>query len=410
MIRNNEEATVTTINLPPGEVRHRHGRSGVALFAMGFRPFFLCAGLAAVAIMAIWLLAYTRREPLLSYYGSSGWHAHEMLFGYMAAVIAGFLLTAVGNWTNRPTVSGIPLALLAVLWLAGRVLPVMPSIPPWLVAAVDFSFLPALLICLAVPLLRAGQRNNYFVIPVLAVLIAANALVHGEWLGYAGDTARLGIVLAAYAVVLLITIIAGRVIPFFIERGIDGAKPRRWPVIEYASVMSVILLALADLFSPSVKAVAVCASLAAVVHVWRWCGWWVTAAWSKALLWVLLAGYAWLIAGFILLAFAYGGFISPMIAFHALMVGGFGGLTLGIMARVALGHTGRALQVSSPVVMSFVILNLASVMRVLGPLLSSRYAQAMITAAGALWIISFALFLLVYAPILVQARADGRPG
>lgn len=360
--------------------------------------------------MAVWLLGYTKRNPLLTYYGSSGWHAHEMLFGYMVAVIAGFLLTAVRNWTNIQTVRGIPLAALVMLWVAGRVLPVLPFIPPWVVALVDFSFLPALLIALAVPLLQARQRKNFFVIPLLLLLIAANALVHSEWLGYAMDTARLGIVLAIYTIVLLIAIIAGRVIPFFIERGLDGAKTQQRPAIEYASVISVIALALADLFSPSVKAVVLCAILAAVVHAWRWYGWLVKAVWSQALLWVLMAGYAWLIVGFALLAVSYSGYISQMIAFHAFMVGGFGGLTLGMMARVALGHTGRPLRVSPLVAMAFAMLNIAAVVRVAGPLLSFRYAQPMITAAGALWIIGFVLFLLVYAPILMQARADNRPG
>lgn len=399
-----------SIKPPSVEQQDRRGASGFALFALGFRPFFLCAGFAAVAIMTVWLLGYTKRNPLLTYYGSSGWHAHEMLFGYMVAVIAGFLLTAVRNWTHIETPRGMTLAALVALWLAGRVLPVMSDIPPWLVALVDFAFLPVLTLTLAVPLLRAGRRKDLSIIALLVVLIGANALVHSEWLHFTMDTARLGVLVAIYALVLLITLIAGRVFPFFIEGGLGEGTVQQRPVIEYASVIVVIVLALADLFSPSVKPVVVCAYLAAAVHAWRWFGWFSKGVWSQPLLWVLMLGYAWLIVGFVLLGVSYSGQISHMLAFHGFMVGGFGGLTLGMMARVALGHTGRPLRVSPLVAMSFMMLNVAAVVRIAGPLSSARYSQAMIIAAGALWIISFVLFLLIYAPILMQPRVDNRPG
>lgn len=384
--------------------------AGFALLSLGFRPFFLCAGIAAVVVMAIWLLGYTKREPLLTYYGSSGWHAHEMLFGYTVAVAAGFLLTAVRAWTNTDSVRGVPLAALSLLWLAGRILPLFLTVPPWLVASVDLAFLPVLMIVLAVPLIRTRQKRNYFILSLLGVLMAANALVHSEWLGYTSDTARLGVVLAIYTLVLLITLISGRVIPFFIESAFQEVKLRPRPVIEYMSVITVILLALADLFSPFVQVVTTCAALAAVVHAWRLRGWTVWAALSQPLLWVLLAGYAWLVAGFVLLALAYSGFISTMLAYHALMVGGIGVLTLGMMARVALGHTGRPLRASPLVALAFILLNIAAIVRVVGPLLTVRYTKAVISAAGALWITSFVLFLVVYTPILLQARSDGRSG
>jgi uncharacterized protein involved in response to NO len=385
-------------------------QSGPALFSTGFRPFFLLAGIAAVVLMAIWLLGYTKHDPLLTYYGSSGWHAHEMLFGYVVAVIAGFLLTAVRNWTDTAPLRGIPLAALSSLWLAGRILPLFLGVPPWLVAAVDLAFLPALSLVLAIPLLRAGQKRNLFIPVLLLVLMVANALVHMEWLGYAMDSARLGVVLAIYTLVLLITAIAGRVIPFFIESALPAVKIRPRPVLGYMSVMSVIILALADLFSPSAQIVVVCALAAALVHAWRLRGWMLRDVLAQPLLWILLAGYAWLVVGFILLAVANVGLISTMIAFHALMVGGIGVMTLGMMARVALGHTGRPLRAPPLVTLAFVLVNCAAVVRVAGPLLTLRYMKAVIGAAGALWITSFVLFLLVYAPILIQARIDDRPG
>ena len=383
---------------------------GLALFSLGFRPFFLLAGIAAVVLMAIWLLGYTKRDPLLTYYGSSGWHAHEMLFGYVVAVIAGFLLTAVRNWTNADPLRGIPLAALSSLWLAGRILPLFLGVPPWLVAVVDLAFLPTLALVLAIPLLRAGQKRNLFIPVLLLVLMVANALVHMEWLGYAMDSARLGVVLAIYTLVLLISAIAGRVIPFFIESALPAVKIRPRPIIGYMSVMTVIILALADLFSPSAQIVVVCALAATLVHAWRLRGWLVGTVLAQPLLWILLMGYAWLVVGFILLAIAYSGLIPTMIAFHALMVGGIGVMTLGMMARVALGHTGRPLRAPPLVSLAFILVNIAAVVRVAGPLLTLHYTKAVIGAAGALWITSFVLFLLVYAPILIRARIDDRPG
>ena len=362
-----------------------------------------------MVLMAIWLLGYTKRDPLLTYYGSSGWHAHEMLFGYVVAVIAGFLLTAVRNWTNAPPLRGVPLAALSSLWLAGRILPLFLGVPLWLVAAVDLAFLPILALVLAIPLLRAKQKRNLFIPVLLLVLMVANALVHIEWLGYAMDSARLGVVLAIYTLVLLITVIAGRVVPFFIESALPAVKIRPRPVIGYMSIMTVIILALADLFSPSAQIVVACSLAAALVHAWRLRGWMVRAVLTQPLLWILLVGYAWLVVGFMLLAVAYSGFISTMIAFHALMVGGIGVMTLGMMARVALGHTGHPLRPPPLVTLAFILVNIAAVVRVAGPLLTLRYTKAVIGAAGALWITSFVLFLIVYVPILIQVRIDDRP-
>ena len=194
------------------------------LFTRGFRPFFLCAGLAAAGLMVVWLLGYTKRDPLLTYYGSSGWHAHEMLFGYSVAVVAGFLLTTVRQWTNSETMGGISLAGLIVLWLAGRILPLFLSIPPWLVALVDMAFLPALASMLAMPLIRGRQRGNILVLALLGVLTIANALNPSHSLWITAGSARLGEVLAIYTLVLLITVLVGRVIPSFISSAIPNAS------------------------------------------------------------------------------------------------------------------------------------------------------------------------------------------
>lgn len=380
------------------------------MFTWGFRPFFLCAGFAAVVLMAIWLLGYTKRDPLLTYYGSSGWHAHEMLFGYTVAVVAGLLLTVIRNWTKSHTVHGILLAALILLWLAGRILPLFLGIPPWVVAAVDLSFLPVLAVVITLPLLRTGQTQYWYIPVLLMVLTVANLLVHSEWLGLTMDTARLGVVLAIYTLVLLFTTLAGQFIKSITEDTPLSSKFQSNSTVEKLSVASVILLAFTDLFSPFAQIVAICGVLAAVVHARRLLGWLVRPVLSQSMIWILLVGYAWLVAGFVLLAVAYSGLISNMLAFHAIMVGGIGVLTLGIMARMSLGQTGRPLRTPPLLSLAFVLVNIAAAVRVAGPLLTLKYTKAVIGAAGALWITGFVLFLVVYTPILLHPGIDEHTG
>ncbi len=361
-----------------------------------------------MVIMTIWLLGYTKRNPLLTYYGSSGWHAHEMLFGYMVAVLAGYLSVIIRTESGGLKLHGVTMFGLVLLWVAGRVLPVLPSVPPWSVAVVDVSFLPVFTIVLLIPPGTGGWKNKLPMILLLLILAAANVLVHFEWLGYVMDSARLGIVVAIYSFILLLSLIAGRLIPLYNKPNPEKEKIAPRPVIDHACAISIIVLALADLGSPNVELVVMCALLAAAVHMWRWLNWLVRVDWSQTLLWVLMTGYAWLIVGFVLMAVSYSGHISHMIAFHAFMVGGFGELTLGMMVWVALTYSDGSSGLSSLIAMAMVMLNIAAVVRIVGPLSSFRYSQALITAAGALWIISFVLFLLSYAHLFARVRLDKR--
>lgn len=383
---------------------------GFALFALGFRPFFLAAGLAAVLLIALWLLGYSQVISLPLYYGAVTWHAHEMLFGYVVAVVAGFLLTAVRNWTDIQTSSGLPLALLALLWLLGRVAPFIMVLPPWLVATLDLAFLPLLAIALAIPILRVKQYKNLIFVILLTLLTIANLLVHLQMLGVAQNTAHTGIMLAMYAIVLIIVIMGGRVIPFFVERGLDGAKTRTWPWVEYLSIASVVAVALVDPIALEPLIIALVAGFAAVIHAWRLSGWVVKGVGTVPLLWVLLTAYAWIVTGFVLLAFAQLGWMSSFLSLHAFTTGGMGIMTLGMMSRVALGHTGRMMQIGKPVAVAFFLLNIATLIRVVLPMIMPEFYTAFINLAGVLWIVSFGLFVFVYVPILTQPRVDGMPG
>jgi uncharacterized protein involved in response to NO len=381
-----------------------------ALFALGFRPFFLLAGLYGVGIMGLWLYSYVAGRPLDTYYGIYAWHAHGMLFGYAVAVIAGFLLTAVRNWTQIQTLSGVPLAALAALWLVGRLTPFFPQvIPPAVNAVVDLSFLPVLAVSLAIPLWRSGQRHNLIFIPMLAALTLADLMVHLQVLGYTSLSAAPGSGLAIGIIVLLIVVMGGRVIPFFTERAL-GVAVRRWPWVDRVGIASVALLALTDLLYPVPVVIGTLALLGALSHGLRLAGWHHPGLWSVPLLWVLHLGYGWLVVGFGLKAAVAAGWVAPVFAWHAFTVGGIGGLTLGMMARVSLGHTGRSLRPAGAMALAFAMVNLAALARVVAPALYPQLYVDWVAGSGVLWIAAFAIFLVVYAPLLTRPRIDGRPG
>jgi uncharacterized protein involved in response to NO len=388
-------------------------RSGrIALFDLGFRPFFLLAGIAALLLVPLWIYAYLRGGPVLAYYPAmASWHGHEMLFGYTVAVIAGFLLTAVRNWTGMKTPGGAALAGLVALWLAGRVLP-FPSgvLPHWLIAVVDTAFLPVLALSLAFPLIRQGQRHNLVFLLVLAGLTLANLLIHLQLLGITRETAPPGTTLGIGLIVLLIAILGGRVIPFFTERGIAGASTRQWKPVEFVSLGALPVLVLLDLAQAPPAALMLFALLAATGHAIRLFGWYHHGIWSVPLLWILHLGYAWLVSGLLLQAFAAAGLVNPMLAVHAFTAGAIGTITLGMMSRVALGHTGRELRAAPAMTWAFILVTLAACSRVFLPLVVPAGYREWMVLAGACWSAAFALFVFHYARILIPPRVDGRPG
>ena len=187
-----------------------------------------------------------------TYYGQIGWHSHEMIFGYVAGVIAGFLLTAVRNWTGRPTATGGSLAALLTLWLLGRILPFFAAtIPAWLISVVDLAFLPALTASIAMPLMRQGEKRNLLFLPLMLGFFAGNLLVHLELLGLVPGVARHGVFLGLYLIILLIVIMGGRVIPFFTERALPGVVIKRRPVLEWLAPLTVIAFMLAEILFPN---------------------------------------------------------------------------------------------------------------------------------------------------------------
>ena len=385
-----------------------------APFALGFRPFFLLASLIAIGLLGHWLAVLGRGigggggyfDPLI-------WHSHELLFGYATAVIAGFLLTAAQNWTGLPTPRNLPLALLALLWLVGRVAIALPAglLPGWLVAGLDLAFLPLIALAVGRRVWAKRQQNNYPFVAILAGLSVANLLIHlrvlGAWPAFDAST---GLFAALYLVILLLIVLGGRVIPFFTERTLPGITTRKWPWIERLAPIATAALALVALFQPSGALAALLAALACLVNAVRLWGWQPWRTGREPMLWVLHLGYGWLVLGLGLTAVAPWLPTLAMPAVHALTVGALGGLTLGMMARVALGHTGRPIQAAPVVIATFVLINLAAIARVFLPSLWPTHYLSLLMIAGGLWSLAFLLFLFHYVPILLRPRIDGKEG
>ncbi len=383
-----------------------------AFLSYGFRPFFLFAGLYAVLGLAAWLawIGLNAQVPSMGTdFPPFQWHAHEMLFGYTTAAFAGFLLTAAPGWTRREPVSGGPLALLAAAWVSGRAAVWLSAyLAPALVAVIDLSFL-VLLFGLVFRTLTGGSARHLVFLGVLVLLFAANAMVHLERLGFTGDTALAGHLLAIDTYVVLITVIGGRVIPAFTRNALrrdgddDPLPPRPW--LDRLSILSVVAVLAAGQFSAGGALpgwLAVAAALINGVRLVGWRGWRLL---DQPIMWILHVGYGWLVAGLALKGIALvGGGIDETAALHALTIGAIGSMTLGIMTRAGLGHTGRALRVAPAITFAYLALSAAAVIRVGGPLWLPEYYNAALLAAGLSWCVAFAVFSWVYWPILTRPR------
>jgi len=379
-------------------------------FALGFRPFFLLAGLYAALGIADWAHQFAAAALRGGYYGTIGWHSHEMLFGYALAVVAGFLLTAVRTWTGVSTPTGTSLALLALIWLSARVTAWIPAAPHWLLAGTDLAFPLLLVIAVGYPVIRARHWKSLLFPALLLGMGTGNVLVHLEALDITEDTAHTGTWLALYMIVVMMVVMGGRVIPFFTERGVPGARAVKHGWLERIAAPLTAGLAFMIVLDPSTPVVAFTAALTSVLIGLRLTGWYDRRLWRFPMIWVLHLGYFWIVTGFALQATAAMGWTSPFLAVHAFTTGGIGLLTLGMMSRVGLGHTARDVNKPPRVIpAAFVSLALAVPLRVLMPLLLPALHSWWIGLSGALWTLAFGLFVFAYAPILVKARIDGDP-
>jgi uncharacterized protein involved in response to NO len=368
--------------------------SRFALFDLGFRPFYLLAGAYAALAVPVWALQYGGWLPGANIL----WHAHEMIFGYAFAVIAGFLLTAVRVWTGRPTPTGAALAAIAGLWLLARALALV-SLPA--AAAAGAVFAIAVAGGIGHPLIASGNRRNLFFIVLVLALGAASVALQ--------TYPQLGIAIGLDVVLFVMAVVAGRVVPMFTNNGVPGAGARRSAWLESAALGSILLLIASDAFELATTAAAV-ALIAAALHAARLALWNPQRTLRHPLVWILHISYAWIVAHLALRGLAGFGLVSVALATHALTIGAIGGLTLGMMTRTARGHTARPLVAGRAETAAYLLVQAAAVARVLVPLALPAATVATSVVAALLWFAAFTTFVVAYVPILSRPRLDGHPG
>jgi uncharacterized protein involved in response to NO len=388
------------------------GLSARLLFDEGFRVFFLLCGsygsallLVWIAVLADWMLAPSWLMPVW-------WHAHEMIFGFVLAAVAGFLLTSVPAWTGTRPVSGVPLLALAALWVAGRVaMALAGQLPLWSVAVVDCLFIPGLVLAITPAILAAGRARNYGFPLILGGLLACNVAVHVQATSPAFQGADAALRFAVNLVVVLIAVVGGRIVPAFTANALrrvgSTAEVRVRPRLGQLAIAALLLFAALDLLAHAKPWTGASGVLASLLLLLRMSGWQTPRTLRDPLLWSLHLGYAWLPLGLLLLGLApFGVGISRSVGIHALTAGAIGSMVLAVMSRVGLGHTGRPLVAPRAIAVAYLSVAAGALLRVVGPTLWPEASVPILRAAGVLWSGSFAVFTVVYAPILLSPRKD----
>ena len=385
----------------------------LALFNLGFRPFFLGASIFAVVSMVAWMLVYFSYISIsVENISISQWHAHEMLYGYGMAVVAGFLLTAVKNWTGLPTITGKPLMGLFALWCAARVLFLFgAALLPW-AASADLLFGLMLIAAIAMPIVKAKQWSQLAVVSKVVLLWIGNLVFYLGCFGILTSGMQFAINGAILLFISLILMIGRRVIPFFIERGIEGKvqlKQYKW--LDISILVFFVALFINAIFIENPYLTALFAWTLFALNGYRLFNWHTAAIWRVPLLWSLYIS-AW----FINVGFFFYGLQAiytsiSILTLHIFTIGGVGLMTLSMMSRVALGHTGRDIKKPSRWIgLAFAGLVGSVVFRAILPEFASQFYTSWMLVAAILWILSFAIFVVIYAPILLKPRADGTFG
>ena len=369
---------------------------------MPFRILFLATAAFSVAAIGIWTLSLAGQLSISPYGSVVWWHSHEMLFGVTSAVIVGFLNTAVQTWTGERAIYGYPLLALALLWLAARLLLIFPILPDELIALLDISFIPAMAYVLVLRLLPSKQKRNLLFLPLLLVLTLANIASHYSVLTQQPNM-DIANIIAVYTILTVISIVGGRVIPFFTSRALNIAEKPRWLWLEISASVAMLLLLLAHLFSfPHPLAIMITAT-AFGLQFTRFTRWHSIKTLQSPILWSLHLGYLWIIIGLALELLSYVQTeISRSIYWHAYALGGMGILVLSMMSRVSLGHSGRPLIFHWAIPFACLSLLVAVLARVLVVWLVPQIADLAYAIAGISWCIGFGIFFIIYYPLLMR--------
>jgi uncharacterized protein involved in response to NO len=385
---------------------------GWPVLRLGFRPFYLAAASFALLAIPLWVALFLGQWNLTMALPPLLWHAHEMLFGFAIAVILGFLLTAVKAWTGLATPRGASLGALALLWLAARVAAVTGPYAPY--AVLDLLLLPLVAAVLTTLLLRTSNRRNLPLAAMLMLLALANGFFHLAAIGTLDISPLTPLYAALSLIVMIESVIAGRVIPAFTMSATPGLKLKVRAPVEQAALALTALALLLWVFAPATAARNMAGgltfSLAAVAHVLRLLQWRPAMTRHRPILWILHLAYAWIPLGLALLAAAQFGWIAMSAGVHALAIGATAGLIIGMITRTARGHTGRTLQVSRPEIVAYVLVMIAAAVRVLLPLAVPQWLPLALVIAAAAWSAAFAIYLFIYTPWLLKTRFDGKDG
>ncbi len=379
--------------------------SALAFFELGFRPFFLGAGIFAMVTIGLWaaIQLFGLSLPMQGISGSQ-WHAHELIYGYSLAVISGFLLTAVNNWTGLKTVNPTALVILFALWLAVRICFVISADFIWIAAAFDLLFSTLLVIAVSRPVIIRKQWMQMAIVSKLLLILICNGLFYLGALGLVENGVYLGIYGGLYLVIGLVLTMGRRVIPFFIENGVDyqvNLPNSKW--LDLSSLALFLGFFVSELFQQQQAVSAWLAVVLFLVNAVRLIGWHTHGIWKKPLLWSIYLSFWCITSGFLLFAVGHWFELSPYLAIHAFAYGGIGLITIGMMSRVSLGHTGR--DVSNPptvVGASFALLFLGVVSRVLMPIVFAEHYVIWIGLSQLLWIAAFFVFTIAYIPVLLK--------
>lgn len=372
--------------------------------SLGFRPFYLLASLFAIIAMILWILAIAGRIGGPDGIGLVELHAHEFMFGFAPAVLAGFILTAARSWSGLPTASGMGLGALAVLWIAGRVGMAFSAGPSAML--IDALFLPALAVVVAIPIIRSGKLTHMRVVTLVFLLALVNIVFHLEQQGVIAVDRLVPIIAGIGIWTLMLTLVGGRVVPAFTDNARGAPLARRTATLEVA-----VFVATAAAFFASTagweRVSAPLFLLAALLHLVRLVLWHPLRGLNEPLLWVLPLAYAWIPVGLALMGLAALGIVPPVAAIHALTIGAITSMMLAIMTRSTLGHTGRPLKAYGTEAVIYLSITAAAATRVCASV--AQDGALLTTIAGFAWILAFSLFALRYGPMLIAERADGKP-
>lgn len=380
----------------------------LALFRLAFRPLYLLAAAYAALAVPVWIAQFAGVLLPAATYPGMAWHAHEMTFGFLLAVIVGFLLTAARAWTGMDTPSGRHLAGLCAIWLAARVFNYTGPVEAAFV--LDAAFIVAPMISIGIVLVRAHSQRNFFVLIVLTAFLAANTLFHLAAAGRLTFSPLEATRFFAFTVIALICVIGGRVIPTFTTNALRGIRQFRSQALDVAALAATLLALVLVLGNVRAVVTATACVLAAALQAARLAGWNPWATRGAPILWILHLSYAWIPIGLVLLALGAAGVLAPSAGLHALAVGAIGGMIVGMITRTALGHTGRALAAGRAEVAAYVLVQVAVVARLAPTLAESLPYLPWTIAAAVAWSLAFVVYLVKYAPMLATPRVDGRAG